>query len=809
MTTLDDVISFLNNSKRITDLEAVSQGGNGMLFYLYSPTLNKILKFDWENLPKPTKNNDTATTNPTSTNDTSEGYSILSLWVNTTDNTSFICIDNTENQAVWQAIKEEVGLPSVEKYGVSTTNTANENYIALAAAVAENDSLTVNGFYDIDKLGEDVIELSANFKLLGNTKDAGFNIVNSSNLFNGATVGNTFELDNIKITYTSDPTATESRIFSILSGDYYQNVTIKNCNISGHTRVIHCVSGDFDPETTNFGIKNIKVINNNFEDVTGNVFFIRDSPSQEEVVENNKINNLQGTFYFSALDNSSTNVAAISDARVKVNIQNNTLTNDVSLIPNDVPATYFSLAVIESYNVLYNNNEVRGLKTLQTQAIYDAYLSCTNVTYTNNRWYNNVCFDTTDVVNNHLIKSKDNNSTTYNNPTRIYKNNIWVIESDFLTAVSKTSSDTWNNFYEIAANSDFIFENNTIDIYGLVPNSSAQITNKISIRNNDFTFDYIKQVGSLFSFNYNNQYDTDSFLNNNNITIKSDPLTVESSFLTLGNSIKWLNKLQINNNTLLCENPSIKYFIENILCENLELTGNSINGQLQALFYDLKTDIINSYNNNYRTTLSGNYFFADRGDFVLKEGIFKLTSLNSGDIRFGVNNNPTAETWYKYTFTFEDSDSVDKFYLKFRVYDDSGTIKINFFNEAGSEIDMQISTGTGNEFMKLNRLSQTSKGTKMLYINHATIPRITSSLEPSTQMLKTIELEVYQGTGSLTEQTDFVKVPEYTFSNLPTGIQSGTVAAITDASSPTYGATASGGGSTYAKVTYNGTNWIY
>ena len=45
--------------------------------------------------------NTTATTDPTSTDDVSEGYSVLSRWVNTTSDTVWICADATEGAAVW------------------------------------------------------------------------------------------------------------------------------------------------------------------------------------------------------------------------------------------------------------------------------------------------------------------------------------------------------------------------------------------------------------------------------------------------------------------------------------------------------------------------------------------------------------------------------------------------------------------------------------------------------------------------------------------------------------------------------------
>ncbi len=47
------------------------------------------------------KHNFTATADPTPTNDSSEGYGVGSVWVNTSSKTSFQCMDATEGSAVW------------------------------------------------------------------------------------------------------------------------------------------------------------------------------------------------------------------------------------------------------------------------------------------------------------------------------------------------------------------------------------------------------------------------------------------------------------------------------------------------------------------------------------------------------------------------------------------------------------------------------------------------------------------------------------------------------------------------------------
>ena len=50
------------------------------------------------------RNNFSATTDPTVNDDTADGYQVGSLWVNTTSDAAFICVDATNGAAVWKDI---------------------------------------------------------------------------------------------------------------------------------------------------------------------------------------------------------------------------------------------------------------------------------------------------------------------------------------------------------------------------------------------------------------------------------------------------------------------------------------------------------------------------------------------------------------------------------------------------------------------------------------------------------------------------------------------------------------------------------
>lgn len=45
-----------------------------------------------------------ASTNPGATNDANQGYTVGSIWVNTTAGTAWMCVDSTIGAAVWKQI---------------------------------------------------------------------------------------------------------------------------------------------------------------------------------------------------------------------------------------------------------------------------------------------------------------------------------------------------------------------------------------------------------------------------------------------------------------------------------------------------------------------------------------------------------------------------------------------------------------------------------------------------------------------------------------------------------------------------------
>jgi len=60
---------------------------------------------------------------PGATNDGTEGYGVGSIWIDLTADLAYVCVDSTEDTAVWAAMAAVALTPSVEDWGDVTNAT--------------------------------------------------------------------------------------------------------------------------------------------------------------------------------------------------------------------------------------------------------------------------------------------------------------------------------------------------------------------------------------------------------------------------------------------------------------------------------------------------------------------------------------------------------------------------------------------------------------------------------------------------------------------------------------------------------------
>ena len=95
------------------------------------------------------RNNNSASSNPTVTDDSGSGYAVGSVWLNTANDRIFICVNNTANAALWNEVVASDGL----KFHPETTNTVDigtssnrykNMYLSGTATIPTVTSTTIN-----------------------------------------------------------------------------------------------------------------------------------------------------------------------------------------------------------------------------------------------------------------------------------------------------------------------------------------------------------------------------------------------------------------------------------------------------------------------------------------------------------------------------------------------------------------------------------------------------------------------------------------------------------------------------------------
>lgn len=191
------------------------------------------------------QNNNTATTDPQTTDDYSSGYEVGSIWLNTATDRVHICTDSTNSAAHWTEI---VLIPNTNSITPKITNTVD-----IGSGSLQFKDLYVDGIGNIDSIFADNIATTANATINGTANIN--NLITTGAVNIGATIAiNSGTIDNTPIGATTPSTVTGTVITANTNfiGPLTGNVT---GSITGNSAGTHTgpVSGDVTSTgTSNF-----------------------------------------------------------------------------------------------------------------------------------------------------------------------------------------------------------------------------------------------------------------------------------------------------------------------------------------------------------------------------------------------------------------------------------------------------------------------------------------------------------------------------------------------------------------------------
>ena len=143
------------------------------------------------------KSNLNASVAPATTNDSTEGYAVGSIWIDTTADKVYQCVDNTATSAVWKDLTTTGGASnSFETWTIDNTDTeytwAGTDGSIVADSTADTVTLVAGSNVTLDRdAASDAIRItstgggSSKF----NTTTYAYNYVSASGTWNGVTVG--------------------------------------------------------------------------------------------------------------------------------------------------------------------------------------------------------------------------------------------------------------------------------------------------------------------------------------------------------------------------------------------------------------------------------------------------------------------------------------------------------------------------------------------------------------------------------------------------------------------------------------------
>ena len=375
---------------------------------------------------------------------------------------------------------------------------AAENDVALGLAIASGGSIIFDGFYHIAFSAAHVI--NSDLTLTTQKNGDGFNVVSRTQPVRiGDNVN--FRIDSMKIRASG----VSGGLFSTVSDLTYVNaVDVIDSDIDVGT--MRLFSSDFsttaDPETTQYGIKHVKILNN----IIANAgILFAGANAQHELIEikGNRFSNISSGVISFGRTNGHTYERKLKSYMKRMEFWDNTTINDDSFFAT-ATGTYLSPVVYEGDYLEAYRNHTEGLKSRNVVSIYDIYANSTVLDYQGNTWKNNLCMNV-NKTNGDLLKSKGT-------PVSTYKNNKFILEKSFIDRHgANIDGMTWVSLFQKTYGDDssnMIIHDNLFDVYELAGMPASQLSKNVDIRRNTFKF---QRCSGIFLNVNNSNADTTTY----------------------------------------------------------------------------------------------------------------------------------------------------------------------------------------------------------------------------------------------------------------------------------------------------------
>lgn len=512
---------------------------------------------------------------------------------------------------------------------------AAENGTALGLAIAAGGSIIFDGFYHISFSSEYVV--NSDLTLIAQKKGDGFNVTSRTQ---PVRVGDNvnFRIDSMKIRASG----VTGGLFSTVSDlTYVDAVDVINSDID--VGVMRLFSSDFsttaDPETTQYGIKRVKIIDSTITNAS--ILFVGTNAQHELIeIKGNRLSNISNGVISFGRTNGHAYERKLKTYMKRMEAWDNTTINDDSFFAT-ATGTYLSPVVYEGDYLEFYRNHTEGLKSRNVVSIYDVYANSTVLDYQGNTWKNNLCMNV-NKINGDLLKSKGT-------PVSTYKNNKFILEKSFIDRHSANIDGmTWVSLFQKIYGDDssnIIIHDNLFDVYELAGMPASQLSKNVDIRRNTFKF---QRCSGIFLNVNNSNADTTTYTNAD-INILDNDFIIEDAginMLRAGTTVNAFNILGMTHSTTAGKGDyrSININRNRIKIKNLH-SSHYINPNGVAKFIDT------SGNEVEITNLTSSTSYRSLGDLssVKSAGRSKGNILNGALSELGLNAFLPANKPYEFS----------------------------------------------------------------------------------------------------------------------------------------------------------------